>query len=141
MSDVRSYKKIADQEDFIFIIVPTVLEELDKLKIMHRDLDFKEKVKKTIKRIKGYRNQGDLLKGVKVDKKIIVKMLAKEPNFDTTLRWLDKLNNDDRIIASALEIQRKHPASLVILVTADMNLQNKSAMASLFFEEPPEINP
>lgn len=60
-------------------------------------------------------------------------MVASEPNFDKTLSWLDRDNNDDRIIASALEIQRDNPSSAVCLVTSDINLQNKTEMARLSY--------
>ena len=68
-----------------------------------------------------------------VEKTIKLKMVASEPNFDRTLSWLDRENNDDRIIASALEIQRDNPSSAVCLVTSDINLQNKIEMARLTY--------
>jgi len=70
---------------------------------------------------------------VTVEKTIKLKMVASEPNFDRTLSWLDRENNDDRIIASALEIQRDNPSSAVCLVTSDINLQNKIEMARLTY--------
>lgn len=71
--------------------------------------------------MKGYRQQGNLIDGVTVEKTIKIKMVASEPNFDKTLSWLDKENSDDKIIASALEIQRDNPSSAVCLVTSDIN--------------------
>ncbi|MDP2766348.1 MAG: PIN domain-containing protein [Candidatus Methanoperedens sp.] len=65
-------------------------------------------------------------------------MIAQEPNFNETLHWLDSSNNDDRIIASVLEIQRANPSATVVLVTSDINHQNKAEMANLPFLEPPE---
>ena len=135
--DVSQYKDIIGQSNFTVVLLPTVLEELDKLKITHREQSFRDKVRSVIRRIKGWRNQGSLLEGVKVHKSIIVRAVATEPNFQRTLHWLDPMNKDDRIIASALELQRDNPASVVVLVTADINLQNKAEMAKLPYLEPP----
>ena len=57
---------------------------------------------------------------------------------DETLPWLKADNNDDRILAGFIEIMREHPRCQVILVTRDMNLQNKAEYAGLPFIEPPE---
>lgn len=131
--DPAKYKNIPHLMTFDFIVLPTVLSELDKLKITHRDDNFRTKVKSVITRLKGFRSQGDILEGVIVDKTIKVKMIASEPNFLQTLNWLDSENMDDRIIASALEIQKAKHNSLIIIVTGDINLQNKAQMANLEF--------
>ncbi len=134
--DFKSYKDLAGEEITI-LLMPTVLSELDKLKIVHRDDNFRKKVESVINRIKGYRTQGSLLNGVAVYKTIVIKMIAKEPNFNNTLSWLDKNNNDDRFIASVIEYQVDNPSHRVFLVTSDINLQNKAEMAKLpFFETP-----
>jgi predicted ribonuclease YlaK len=114
------------------------LGQLDRLKVVHHDADLKEKVSSVIRRIKGLRQQGNLLHGVTVNKTVTIKMLAAEPNFKETLHWLDPSNEDDRIIASILEIQCNFPTAIVVLVTSDINLQNKAEMANLPFLEPPE---
>lgn len=134
--DFERYKDLAGDEITI-LLMPTVLSELDKLKIVHRDNNFRKKVESVINRIKGYRTQGSLLKGVIVYKTIVIKMIAKEPNFNNTLSWLDKNNNDDRFIASVMEYQVDNPSHRVFLITSDINLQNKAEMAKLpFFETP-----
>ena len=135
--EFADYKRVAGQDKCVVIIVPTVLSELDKLKVTHRDSDFRAKVNSVVNRIKGLRQQGSLLSGVVVHKTVSVKMVAKEPSFGGTLSWLDPANNDDRIIASSLEIQREYQNAVVILVTSDINLQNKAEMANLPFSEPP----
>jgi hypothetical protein len=129
--DPKSYRQIAATSKFDFIILPTVLSELDKHKMTHRSDDFRKKVTSVITRLKGYRNQGNVLEGVTVDKSITIKMIATEPNFDKTLGWLDSENNDDRIIANALELQISNPGDNVIFVTSDINLQNKAQLANL----------
>jgi predicted ribonuclease YlaK len=67
-----------------------------------------------------------------------VKTTAIEPRVADSLPWLDPSNRDDRIIASLVEAVRQHPRSPVVLVTRDVNLQNKAAFAGLPFVEPPE---
>jgi hypothetical protein len=131
--DPKSYKILTASEKLIIIFLPTVLSELDELKIKSSNPDFQKKVKSVITRLKGYRQQGNLMDGVIVEKTIKLKMIASEPNFERTLSWLDRENNDDRIIASALEIQRDNPSSAVCLVTSDINLQNKTEMARLSY--------
>jgi len=135
--DVSQYYKVAGVVEYTVIIFPTVTQELDGLKVNHRDAQFRDKVKSVIRRLKGLRQQGTLLKGVTVNKTITVKMEAKEPNFNYTLGWLDPSNNDDRIIANALEFQRTYPSDKVVLVTGDINLQNKAELAKLPYAEPP----
>lgn len=117
-----TFKSLIDSEKLTIIFLPTVLSELDKLKIKSSNTDLQKKVKSVISRLKGYRKQGNLIDGVIVEKTIKLKMIASEPNLKKTLSWLDRNNNDDRIIASALEIQRNNPSSTVILITSDINL-------------------
>lgn len=129
--DPKAYKQIAQSEYLTIVFLPTVLSELDALKLKSSNREFQKKVRSVISRLKGYRKQGNLLDGVIVEKTIKLKMVASEPNFDSTLTWLDRENNDDRIIASALAIQRDNPSSAVCIVTSDINLQNKAEMARL----------
>lgn len=135
--DLADYQSVTGQLDFILVIMPTVLSELDKLKVTARDNGFRGKVKSVITRIKGLRAQGSLIDGVIINKTVTVRMEAREPDFGHTLSWLDSGNNDDRIIASILELQRREPSAVVILSTGDINLQNKAEMAQIAFVEPP----
>lgn len=125
------YKSIASDDTFVFLLLPTVLAELDALKINHRNPDFRKKVNKVIARVKGWRNQGGLREGVTVDRTIKVKAVASEPKMGTTLSWLDENNRDDRIIASVLEVQSTYPNARVVLVTGDINLSNKADVARI----------
>jgi hypothetical protein len=56
-----------------------------------------------------------------------------------TLPWLDPTNDDDRLLASFLEVMRRFLHSPVILVTRDINLQNKAELAQVCFLEPPAL--
>lgn len=84
--DLSHYAVTVGQSKYTVVIVPTVLAELDKLKVAHREQDFRDKVNSVIRRIKGLRNQGSLLAGVTVNKTVVVRMAATEPNFNKTLQ-------------------------------------------------------
>ena len=129
--DPTQYKDIAGDDGFTFLLLPTVLAELDTMKTSHRNQDFREKVKRAITRIKGWRNQGPLLDGVTVSRTITVRAVAIEPDMQHTLSWLDEHNRDDRIIATVLEVQSAYPAARVVLVTGDVNLLNKADVAKI----------
>ena len=128
-ADPTAYRAICNAQGFVFLLLPTVLAELDELKILHRNPDVREKAQKVITRIKGWRAQGPLLDGVVVDKKIQVRAIHQEPNMAESLSWLDASNADDRIVATTLHVQSMSPSARVILVTGDINLQNKSDAA------------
>jgi hypothetical protein len=131
---------VGDIERWTVIVTSTVLKELDELKVKSNNHEFREKVKKTINYLKGLRNQGDIINGLTLYKDTVtIKMIPVEPNMDKTLPWLDKDNNDDRIIASCFDIQIRNPASSVILMTADINLQTKAQLARLPILEPEPI--
>ena len=134
-SDPTKYRHIAGHNTYAFLLLPTVLAELDTLKNAHRNPDFREKIKRAITRIKGWRTQGALLAGVTVHKTVTVRAIGTEPDMKNSLSWLDKENRDDRIIASVLEVQSDHPTSDVILVTEDVNLLNKADLASIAARE------
>lgn len=55
------------------------------------------------------------------------------------LPWLDPTNNDDRFLASVVEIARENTRCVVAIVTGDINLQNKARFARMPFCEPPSV--
>lgn len=135
--DPTKYQGVAGATKFTFMLLPTVLAELDNLKNFARDVIFREKVARVVRRIKGWRKQGTLHEGVTLNRTISVRAIAEEPDVRGTLRWLDPSNRDDRIIASALGIQVLAPSARVVLVTSDINLQNKADAATLPYAETP----
>jgi len=129
--DIENWK-FKDVTKFNLLLVPTVSSELDRLKVFHNNKNIREKCKKIIRKLNEYRRRGTLTEGVPVIKnKIWVRAIAVEPDFNNTLSWLDIQNNDDRILASFIEIMRFHPKSIIILVTNDLNLQNKAEFARI----------
>lgn len=135
--DPVRYREIAGVDSYDFVLLPTVLSELDDLAMKTRDESFREKVKAAIRRYKGWREQGRLVDGVTVNRTITVRSVAREPNFEKTLHWLDRTIRDDRIVASVLELQRAMPSAVIVLVTSDVNLQNKADAASIACTESP----
>lgn len=127
--DPTAYRAISKGAGFDFLLLPTVLKELDELKMLHRNPDVRDKAQKVITRIKGWRIQGPLLEGVVVDKTIRVRAIHDEPNMTNSLSWLDAHSADDRIVAATLHVQSILPSARVVLVTGDINLQNKSDAA------------
>lgn len=124
------------------VLTPTVLAELDELKIAHRNPDVRTKAERLIRQIKEYGRRGDLRAGVPIlSGRITARSIAVEPRMDESLPWLDAANNDDRLLATAIEIIRRNVRSVVVLVTADINLQNKAQHARLPVCEPPENAP
>jgi predicted ribonuclease YlaK len=124
---------------FTTVLTPAVLGELDRLKVEHRNPDLRAKAEALIGRIKAWRSRGNLLAGVTLRRNVSqLKSIAVEPRVEDALPWLDPDNADDRLIAAVIEVMRQNPRAPVILVTRDINAQNKAAYAGLPFEEPPE---
>lgn len=137
VADPTAYRGVAGSNSFTFVLLPAVMGELDRLKVEHRNEDVREKAKKVIIRIKGWRQQGSLMNGVTVDKSITVKASHSEPGMKATLSWLDADVQDDRIVASVLALQSDHPSACIILVTGDVNLLNKADAALIATVELP----
>lgn len=123
---------------FTLVITATVLGELDRLKIEHRNPDVRAKAEGLIRRLKSYRSRGELSSGIPLRRNTsTLKTIAVEPKIEQSLPWLDPANPDDRILASFIEVMRQHARTPVLLVTRDINLQNKADYAGLPFVEPP----
>lgn len=127
------YRCASAMDTYTFLYLPTVMGELDDMKMNHRNPRVVTKAKKAIKRIKGFLNQGDLEHGVAYHrcKKIQLKSEYGEPNMKQTLDWLDGGVPDDRILASCLTVMVENPNADVVLVTGDVNLQNKARAAGV----------
>ena len=130
---------LPDVTRFRLVLLPTVVRELDRLKVEHRNPDLRQKAEGLIRRIKGYRQRGSLTEGVPLKRPVSTLIsIAVEPNMKDSLPWLDPTNDDDRILAGFLEVVRRFIDCPVILLTRDLNLQNKAEFAGLPFAEPPE---
>jgi hypothetical protein len=128
-----------DAPRFAIVLTSTLLGELDDLKMPHRGESVREKAEGAIRRIKEYGRRGDIHDGVPLKRdRSTVRMTAAEPDFENTLPWIDRTIKDDRLIAAVVEIVREHPHSPVLLVTRDINMQNKARHAGIAFVEPPD---
>ena len=138
--DPKSYFKVSKNSKFTFLILPTVLSELDNHKNFHKNPDFQKKVTSVIQRLKGYIKQGDIQTGVIIEnKQISVKMIETEPKFDFLPDWLERENKDDRIIASILSFQINNFNSFIYLVTGDLNMINKAKLAGINYFDNDEM--
>ncbi len=132
--------RFEDCTAFEMVFTPTVLSELDKLKSSHRNENVRAKAESVIRRIKELGRRGDLHVGIPVVKdRINARSVAVEPEMTESLPWLDASNNDDRFLASVIEIIRENVRSVVTIVTGDVNLQNKARFARIPFCEPPLV--
>jgi len=125
-------------DEFTVLLVPGVLAELDEQKINHRNEAVREKARTFSNRIKGWRNQGSLARGVRVQGGVFVRVVAREPDFDNTLSWLDPGVTDDRIVASVLEFQRNNPTTDVRLLSGDSIMLAKADEAELVTGDLPD---
>jgi len=117
---------------FEFVLTPTVLGELDEHKVNHRNSEVRGKAEQIIRRIKEYRRRGALHDGVTLVKGAVsLRAIAMEPDMKQTLSWLDPSNNDDRFLATSLQIIRENMGRSVFIVTRDINMQNKAELAGI----------
>ncbi len=121
--------------------IPTVaLGELDDLKRSGRTPELRQAANRAIRRLKGYRTNGDVLVGAPVAGDVSVVFGVTEPQGDGLPEWLNLAVPDDRLVASALLLQSEHPGSWLAVVTSDLNLQTKLAAAGLPFVEGADPN-
>jgi hypothetical protein len=107
-----------DSPRFVLLLMPTVLSELDQLKVTGKVESVREKAQKLARQCMEYRRRGDLNEGVVLRKdRHRLRTIAVEPDFKNSLPWLEPNNNDDRILAGFVEAMRQHPRCPVILVT------------------------
>jgi hypothetical protein len=127
-----------DLEPLAVLLLPTVLSELDRLKILHRNEAVRQKAESLIRRIKGYRTRGRLTDGVPLRSgRSTIRAEAREL-LEMPLPWLDPSVDDDRILGAALHEIIREPGRQIVLVTRDINLQNKAEFAAVPFREPPD---
>ena len=138
--DLASYARTAPSPSFVVHLVPTVLGELDDLKDRGKTQDLRHQAQSVVRRLKGLRDKGNLAAGVTLTKTITAQTEAREVDVRAVLDWLDPTVPDDRLLAAALRLQSDHAAGSVVLVTSDLNLQNKAdAVGVPYMETPPTI--
>jgi hypothetical protein len=137
--DISQYgQAFAGANAYTVCLVPGVLGELDAHKADHRNPAFRDRARKVSNRIKGWRNQGSLTQGVRVQGGIFVHIDGREPNMGKTLSWLQADVVDDRIIASILELQRRRPTDRIVLLTGDTIMLAKADAANIPTADTPD---
>jgi hypothetical protein len=96
----------------------------------------REAAKKADRRLKGLRDNGDVSVGAKVAGDVWAVFEHIEPRAGGLPSWLELDVPDDRFIASTLLLQSRHPGSMLVAATSDLNLQTKLAAVRLPFVEP-----
>lgn len=138
--DFASYSRAIGSINYWVHILPTVLRELDDLKDRGKTPELREHAQGVVRRLKGLRDKGRLAEGVKLTKTITVRLEHREVDAPSIVEWLDPTIPDDRIAAGALALQSAFPDGTVILVTSDLNLQNKADVLGLpYVETPPAV--
>jgi predicted ribonuclease YlaK len=121
---------------YVVHLMPVVLGEIDNLKRAGRPDGLRNSARRADKRPKGLRDNGDVLKGVRVAGEVIAKFEHTEPRSDDLPQWLDMDAPDDRFVAATLLLQSAHPGSAVHVATSDINMQTKLSAAGLPYVEP-----
>ena len=117
-------------------LLPVVFREIDDLKRGGRTESLRESAKKADRRLKSLRDNGAVSVGAKVAGDVWAVFEHIEPRADGLPSWLELDVPDDRFIASTLLLQSRHPGSMVVAATSDLNLQTKLAAVRLPFIEP-----
>jgi predicted ribonuclease YlaK len=126
--DITRYAPVIGAAQYIVLLVPGVLAEIDAHKVNHRVPAVRENARKVSDRIKGWRNQGSLAVGVRVQSDVWVSVEGRD--FTKTLSWLNADNNDDRIIGSIpfISTERKsHVGGLMDTVHAQLGVTGCAA--------------
>jgi hypothetical protein len=122
------------QGPFVIVLIPAVLVAIDRHKDDPHNPSRQQKAARIARQITEYRRRGRLVDGVPLVREISrVMAVAVEPRMGESLPWLDPGCPDDRIIATSMELIRQNVRSRVIVVTRDMNLQNKLEVARVPF--------
>jgi predicted ribonuclease YlaK len=122
------------------VLTPTVLKEIDLHKTDDRRSSRREKAERFARQVGEYRRRGSLLKGATLANSVSTVMaIPVEPKMSDSLPWLDPSSADDRLLASVIEVMRLNPHASVIVVTRDINFQNKLEFARVPFVSPEDL--
>jgi rRNA-processing protein FCF1 len=121
---------------YVVHLMPVVLGEIDNLKRAGRPDDLRNNARRADTRLKGIRNNGDVLKGARVAGEVIAKFEHIEPRSEDLPQWLDMDVPDDRFVAATLLLQSAHPGSAIYVATSDINMQTKLSAVGIPYVEP-----
>ena len=122
---------------FDVVLVPSVLEELDRLKRFDKP-ELAAKAKRIVRQLHEYMRRGSIVDGVPVvSGKICLRSVSFVTAASQVLPSLKDDHADDRLIAAVIEIGRRNVHVPVLLATSDVNLTNKLACVEMTSIEPP----
>jgi hypothetical protein len=78
--ELASWATTLGVDSYTVLLVPGVLAELDEQKLNHRNPDVREKAMTFSNRIRGWRNQGSLATGVRVQGNVFIRVVGGEPD-------------------------------------------------------------
>jgi YD repeat-containing protein len=133
-----SLEEWATDEAATLVLVPQVIRELDKHKVHHPSEDVRKKADSLIRRFDELGRRGDTFEGVKLAGKLKFREVAYDADASELVVGLRMENDDDRLLASALELKWRNPSAAVLLVTPDRNLRNKARITRLATDSPPK---
>lgn len=131
-----------DNKPFNVVLTPAVVAEIDAHKSDHRNGSRRKKAERIVRKISEYRRRGRLIDGVTLVRDVsTISAVAAEPRMADALPWLDPSTPDDRFLASAMEVMRTNTRAPLVVITRDVNLQNKLEFARLPFLDPSAFIP
>jgi len=115
------------------VLIPIeVLEEIDRFKRESTELG--QNARAVSRSLDGLRAKGHLNKGVKLENGGMLRIIFHERNGEAALPF-NQNSVDNRIIAVAMEVQKREPKSPAILVSKDINLRIKADSLGLPAED------
>jgi predicted ribonuclease YlaK len=113
------------------VLLPVVLDELDRLKDSARKANTKHAAQGLIRQIAGLRKGGTLLHRQRVSAEVAVIAVGMEPRSEAYPLVLNPGIDDDRFIAGALAFGAQHFSEATIVSTSDINMANKAALVGI----------
>lgn len=122
--------------EYRLVLLPSVLDEIRLLARSGSLGELQVRAQKLLDEVKRLKRKGSLIKGIELSQAVTLQVPPVEADFDNTLKWLDRNLLDDRIIAALLAFEHSHPDRIVVLLSDNINLQNKAELAGIPYFEP-----
>ncbi len=122
LHDPRSIYAFGDN---LIIIPSVVIEEIDKKKNLSDIIG--RNARQIARELDNLRKQNSLNKGVKLENGGVLKVELNHRSFKNMAKWFNEINNDNRILAVALNLQtEKGIENKVVLVSKDVIMRIKA---------------
>jgi hypothetical protein len=134
-ADLKAYRVPGSMTEVV--VLPVVIEELDRLKDTARTAEGKKHAQDVIRQLFGLRSRGSLLRPQTVDTWVAVRAEAREPRKESYPPILNPEIADDRLIAGALTLAGERFMDDVFICSSDLNVGNKADLVGLTHLDPP----